>query len=184
MELHKRKIEDSCIRNIERLCTSRTVPPPRELCRRVRRLTFYFENLLGSKEKFSKSAVQQMKETLKDLGHKEKSQMSKEAVLELKTFDDSYDKMDFQHLTARKTLEFHFVKDLQNEEILDYAILHGDSTADLTLQSFFNFDVQKFTRLRLITTMCDTLACFLGLNNLNPLSQHPLVVGNNSLLVK
>ena len=53
-----------------------------------------------------------MKETLKDRGHDEKSQMSKESVAELKTFDDSYEKMDFQHLPARKTLEFHFVKDL------------------------------------------------------------------------
>ena len=37
-----------------------------------------------------------MKETLKDRGHDEKSQMSKESVAELKTFDDSYEKMDFQ----------------------------------------------------------------------------------------
>ena len=49
-----------------------------------------------------------MKETLKDLGHKEKSQMSKEAVLELKTFDDSYDKMDFQHLQGGPPKSAHF----------------------------------------------------------------------------
>ena len=154
-----------------------------ELCRlQFDSTKLFFENLLGSKEKFSKSAVQQMKETLKELGHSQKSQMSKASVAELKSFDDSAEKMEFQHLpSGRKTLEFQLDKDLEFEDILDFVLLHGDSPEDLTVQSFFNFDVQKFTKLRLITTMCDTLACFLGLNNENPLSQHPLVVGNNSL---
>ena len=62
-------------------------------------------------------------------------------------------------------------------EIFDHCILYGDSPTDLNIQSFFNFECQKFTKLKLITTMCDTLACFLGLNNENPLSKHSLVEG-------
>ncbi len=106
--------------------------------------------------------------------------MSAEALKALRSYDDAPKALDFHHIPARKvgaSLEFALVKDLQPEEILDYCILHGDSAADLVIQSFFNFRVQKFTKLRLVTTMCDTIACFLGLKNDNPLAKHPLLKG-------
>ena len=75
-------------------------------------------------------------------------------------------------------MEFNLTDQMEFFEIQDYCILHGNSLEDLTIQSFFNFGVQKFTRLRLVTTMCDTLACFLGLNNLTPLADYHLMKGN------
>ena len=73
---------------------------------------------------------------------------------------------------------YYLIHSQCSELIQDYCILYGNSLEDLTIQSFFNFGVQKFTRLRLVTTMCDTLACFLGLNNLTPLADYHLMKGN------
>ena len=119
-----------------------------------------------------------MKTALSGIPDDEKRAMSKKALADLKVYDDAYVQMESHHIPGKKTkLEFHLVDDMDVAEIFDHCILYGDSPTDLNIQSFFNFECQKFTKLKLITTMCDTLACFLGLNNENPLSKHSLVVG-------
>jgi hypothetical protein len=93
--------------------------------------------------------------------------------------------LEFHHIPVKRTLlEFNLSKDIEDDEILDYCILHGDTMEELTIQSFFNFAVQKFTKLRLITTMCDTLACFLGLDTDMPLAQFPLLVGKKVTFIE
>ena len=118
------------------------------------------------------------KKTLLEVPDDEKKAMSEKAVAELKAYDDAYEKMASYYIPGKKTkLEFHLVNDMKEEEIFDHCILYGDSPSDLNIQSFFNFDCQKFTTLKLITTMCDTMSCFLGLSNENLLSKHPIVEG-------
>ena len=130
----------------------------------------------GSKEHFSKMAVNQVKETLKELSAEEREKQLVEAVTKLKDFDEKEESLEFHHIPAKRTsMEFNLTDQMEFFEIQDYCILHGNRLEDLTIQSFFNFGVQKFTRLRLVTTMCDTLACFLGLNNLTPLADYHLM---------
>lgn len=131
-----------------------------------------------AKEKLSKSRANAVKLHFKELSETERANQLLKTVAELKPYDDKSEQMTFHHLPGKKTLlEFYLTQDLQPDEILDYCIVHGNSPEELTIQSFFNFAVQKFTKLRLITTMCDTLACFLGLNNDNALSEYLHVVG-------
>ena len=130
----------------------------------------------GSKEHFTKSAVSYVRDQLSELSIEDQEMKLNLAVAELKSFEDKLEQLSFHHLPAKKTkMAFTMVPDIEPYEILDYCIFHGNSIHDMTVQSFFNFGVQKFTRLRLVTTMCDTVACFLGLDNLSPLSEHQLM---------
>ena len=115
---------------------------------------------------------------LQELTEEDRETNLNNAVAELKTFDDKYEQLSFHHIPSKVHLmEFTLTDDIEPTEIMDYCIVHGNSAGDLTIQSFFNFGVQKFTRLRLVTTMCDTMACFLGLDNIRPLTDHPLMKG-------
>ena len=128
------------------------------------------------KTTYSKEAINECKIKFSSLSHEEQKEYNEKALEELKTYDENAKIMQFQHIpTGKKSpnLQFYLVEKL--DQVADYCILHGDSLEDLTIQSFFNFSVQKFTKLRQITTMCDTMACFLGLSNETPLSKHPLI---------
>ena len=63
------------------------------------------------------------------------------------------------------------------EEIMDYAMISGDDIDELTIQTFINFNYQKFTAMRLVTILCDTMSCFLGLGNTTPLTECQILVG-------
>jgi len=66
------------------------------------------------------------------------------------------------------------------EEIMDYAIVSGDDIYELTIQTFINFNYQKFTAMRLVTILCDTVSCFLGLGNTTPLTECQILVGKSA----
>ena len=73
-------------------------------------------------------------------------------------------------ISTTKTVGFRF-------QVLDYALLEGDHANDLKIRSFFQFVKNKYTNHRLVTTMLDTISCFVGYDNLKPLYEHPKVVG-------
>ena len=132
------------------------------------------------KDRFSKEAVNELKENYnKVLNEAEKQERSRVCVKELKLFDEAYGITDFTLLPWKKLLlHFDFTEEVRPFELLDYCLLSGDSYETLQIQSFFNFNIQKLTKMRLISTMCDTISCFLGLDDSQPLSQHSLVEGN------
>ena len=70
------------------------------------------------------------------------------------------------------------VDDMLREEIMDYAMISGDDADELVIQTFINFNYQKFTAMRLVTILCDTMSCFLGLGNTTSLTECQLLVGN------
>lgn len=47
----------------------------------------------------------------------------------------------------------------------------------LLFQTFINFSQTKFNPQRLLTVMCDTLSCFLGLDNQTPLTDCTIFKG-------
>ena len=69
------------------------------------------------------------------------------------------------------------------EEIMDYAMISGDDIDELTIQTFINFNYQKFTAMRLVTILCDTMSCFLGLGNTTPLTECQILVGESQISI-
>ena len=67
---------------------------------------------------------------------------------------------------------------MTRDEIMDYGMVSGDDADELVIQTFINFNYQKFTAMRLVTIFCDTISCFLGLGNATPLTECQLLVGN------
>lgn len=124
-----------------------------------------------NKDKISREAVERFKEEFRRLTENERSIIAAEHQKYLKDFDAEALKMEFHHLPQKPTkMEFTIVPDILREEIMDYAIVSGDNPNDLKMQTFINFNYTKFNTMRLITIMCDTLSCFLGLGNQTPLT--------------
>jgi hypothetical protein len=74
-------------------------------------------------------------------------------------------------------MEFRLVGDISREEIMDYALVSGDHARNLVIQTLLNFNHQKFPATRLVTIICDTMSCFLGIGNQSALTDYPLVKG-------
>ena len=77
----------------------------------------------------------------------------------MEEFDRESSPLTFHHLpyNTDERLRFELTSSLDNVEILDYALLEGDSREELRIKSFFNFGRQKFTNQRLVTIMLDTI---------------------------
>ena len=116
------------------------------------------------------------------IGTEEQNQIAEENKEFLKEYDEKIDSMTFHHLPQKNNkMEFTLVDDIKPEDLCDYAIMSGDGVEDLIIQGLFNFQTMKYNNNKVITIMLDTLSCFLGFGNITPITQYPLMKGENRL---
>ena len=130
----------------------------------------------GHSEKFSDLALDKAKGTLfRGLSGAQRQELVKTSKNIVDEFDREEEPTTFHHLpyNSDEKLEFHLTED--DFQVLDYALLEGDSSSSLKIRSFFQFFRNRYTNQRLVTVMLDTLSCFLGYGNQKPIYEHPLV---------
>merc|ERR1719273_1302371 len=70
-------------------------------------------------------------------------------------------------------MQFSHVNDMSTEEILDYAVLHGDNTSDLSIKSFSNLEVRDFSENDWISIFLDLMVSFMDVENPLTLRSQP-----------
>ena len=66
---------------------------------------------------------------------------------------------------------------MSTEEILDYAVLHGNSTTDLSIKSFSNLEVRDFSEKDWISIFLDLMVSIMDVENPLTLRSQPATKG-------
>ena len=74
-------------------------------------------------------------------------------------------------------MQFSHVNDMSTEEILDYAVLHGDNTSDLSIKSFTNLEVRDFSENDWISIFLDLMVSIMEVENPLVLRNQPTTKG-------
>ena len=80
-------------------------------------------------------------------------------------------------------MQFSHVSDMTSEEILDYAILYGNETADLNIKSFNNLIIRDYNQDDWISVFIDLMVHILGFDNPLVLRTHVSTKGRLILIV-
>ena len=73
---------------------------------------------------------------------------------------------------------------MSTEEILDYAVLHGNSTTDLSIKSFSNLEVRDFSEKDWISIFLDLMVSIMDVENPLTLRSQPATKGKISPKLK
>ena len=74
-------------------------------------------------------------------------------------------------------MQFSHVNDMSTEEILDYAVLYGNTTCDLNIKSFTNLEVRDFSENDWIAIFLDLMVFILDVENPLMLRSQPATKG-------
>ena len=106
---------------------------------------------------------------LKKLSQKELEELEVKTCQEMKHFEEVHQRIPFTHLPQIATkMQFSHVSDMSLPEMLDIAVLYGDSVQDLKIKSLSHLQVRDYGGEDWIAIFLDLMVDFMELEN--PLS--------------